>query len=873
MSTLLPSAFHYLRLAFHKGPVEDDAQRRYVGILRGIFSGLVGRGIGVIVSLISIPLTVRYLGAERYGAWVTISAAMAWIALADLGLGSSLTNAVSEGYAKDRRDVAQHSVAAAFWSLAAVAALLSAVFFSLWATVPWDRVFNVATARARAEVGPAVAIAFAIFALNFPFSTVSKIYGGYQEVAVANGWAAAGNIIGLAALIVVTQLHGGLIALVIAVSGALLLTNVISAVWVFGWSKPWLFPDPKQVSWDAVRKLASVGGMFFVIQIAWLVLFQTDNLIIAHYLGAAAVTPYSVTWRLFACTTLFQVLASPSYWPAYAEAFSRGDRAWVRRSFRMNFTLTVTSTMVLALPLVIFGRRIIEAWAGAAAVPPAALLLWMAVWNVIYAATSSQSCVLAGSSRLRGQMTYSMIAAVVNIAASILLVQRIGITGAILGTIISYAVCLLVPQWLEVKRALEIPLADPLQDNGVLSSSRARRVLTGRVRCREASRVKVAVDTLFLGQKYQHTGTFVYLKNVLHESLKLCEANPQDMEFHGFVRPEDTWNQNGLASSPFMRVHRASFLGRRRVWFFGGMAIQTMRIRPDLVFLPTGQHSIPAPLTPVVTTILDAIPRRIPSLVGRGSSRLHLKTWLNAKVARKIITISLWSKRDLVELYDVDPTKIEVTYLGYDKERYNTTPTDTRASTNLLDRFKIRQPFILHHGMVQLRKNVHRLIEAWDSLREQRRDFDVQLVLAGPMGFGHEEILRRREASSNRDEIVVTGALADDELAALVKSASVCVIPSLYEGFCLPLVEAMACGIPTVASNSSCIPEVSGGVLEYFDPLCVDQMAGTIMRVFENFELRRRLSEEGVRRVAEFSWQRCAKETLDVFSRAVRADS
>src|SRR5438874_9401927 len=153
MSTFLPSAVHYVRLAFGKGQVVGDAQRRYVGIVRGIFTGLAGRAVAVIVSFISIPLTVRYLGAERYGAWVTISAAMAWIAIADLGLSNSLTNAVSEGYASDRRDLAQNSVAAAFWSLMGIAVVIASIFFSVWARVPWDRVFNVETAQARAEVG------------------------------------------------------------------------------------------------------------------------------------------------------------------------------------------------------------------------------------------------------------------------------------------------------------------------------------------------------------------------------------------------------------------------------------------------------------------------------------------------------------------------------------------------------------------------------------------------------------------------------------------------------------------------------------------------------------------------------------------------
>jgi glycosyltransferase involved in cell wall biosynthesis len=240
-------------------------------------------------------------------------------------------------------------------------------------------------------------------------------------------------------------------------------------------------------------------------------------------------------------------------------------------------------------------------------------------------------------------------------------------------------------------------------------------------------------------------------------------------------------------------------------------------------------------------------------------------TWISAKLASRVITISEWSKRDLVEVYGLDPAKVSVTYLGYDKRLYDDTPSDAEASAALLARLGIRRPFVLHHGMVQLRKNVQRLIQAWDRLHRLWKEFDAQLVLAGPMGLGHEQILKFREASSNRDQIILTGALPDAELATLVKNASLCVIPSLYEGFCLPMVEAMACGVPTVASNSSCIPEVSGKVLEYFDPNSVEDMAGTIRLALEDSCVRDRLRHAGLARAAEFSWERCARETLGVF--------
>jgi glycosyltransferase involved in cell wall biosynthesis len=296
------------------------------------------------------------------------------------------------------------------------------------------------------------------------------------------------------------------------------------------------------------------------------------------------------------------------------------------------------------------------------------------------------------------------------------------------------------------------------------------------------------------------------------------------------------------------------------------MAIHTARARPDVVFLPTAFLSLPGRCAPVVTTIHDAIPKRLPLGLVAHARHAHAMTWLNAKLASKITTNSLWSKQDLVEIYGLDPEKVEVIYHGYDKGLYNEIAPDPEASAALLARFGIRRPFALHHGMVELRKNVHRLIQAWDLVMERNKSLDAHLVLAGRMGLGHEQILEVREASPHRDQIIFTSALSNAELATLVKNAFLCVIPSLYEGFCVPMVEAMACGVPTVASNSSCIPEVSGGVLEYFDPHSVEEMAAVIRRALEDSELRGRLRNKGMARAAEFSWERCARETLRIFA-------
>ena len=174
-----------------------DSERRYTRLGQAVATGLAGKAIAAGVSLISIPLTVRYLGAERYGLWITISSMLAWLNVADLGLGNSLINALAEAYGKDDKQLAQRHVASVFWLLIAMAGLLVLIGLPVIQSVNWATFFNVKTALARAEVMPAIRTAFFVFVLQFPLSIVPKILTAHQEMRVANAWAVAGNLLAL----------------------------------------------------------------------------------------------------------------------------------------------------------------------------------------------------------------------------------------------------------------------------------------------------------------------------------------------------------------------------------------------------------------------------------------------------------------------------------------------------------------------------------------------------------------------------------------------------------------------------------------------------------------------------------------------------
>jgi glycosyltransferase involved in cell wall biosynthesis len=241
-----------------------------------------------------------------------------------------------------------------------------------------------------------------------------------------------------------------------------------------------------------------------------------------------------------------------------------------------------------------------------------------------------------------------------------------------------------------------------------------------------------------------------------------------------------------------------------------------------------------------------------------------------AQRSRTIITVSERSKQDLVDTCNIPPEKVTVVHNGYDKSLFNEAPPDPDKLKVLRSRLGLRSDYLLHHGVVQPRKNLKRLIEAHRLLLSRETDLELDLVLAGPWGWEHEKVLRAAErSSSRRGRVIVPGMLEDDDLALLLKGAAMVVIPSLYEGFCLPMVEAMACGIPTVVSNNSCFPEISGNVLVYFDPLSVEDIADKIGSVLFDSKLREHIRHRGLKRAAEFSWERCGHETLSVLFRAV----
>jgi O-antigen/teichoic acid export membrane protein len=310
-------------------------------VAAAVSSGAVARVLSSLLTLVSLPLAVRYLGAERFGVWATVTTTVVFLNLLDLGIASTLTNHIARSYAAGDRKYAGRYTTSALGLTTLVACVAGLALTAVWPHIDWMSLFNVSAGVSRSEVSATIAVAAALMLLGLPASLGSRIFAGYQEVYLSNVVVAAGTIASLAGLVTGIALRVSMPVLFLMSVGSVTLCNLATLAGTLLWYKPWLRPRMAWLEWPMARELLASGSGFLLIQIAGAVVFSSDNVVVSHYLGAAQVTPYNVTWRLIGFTAIFQALIFPALWPAYAETNARGDYEWMRRTFRLMMRATL----------------------------------------------------------------------------------------------------------------------------------------------------------------------------------------------------------------------------------------------------------------------------------------------------------------------------------------------------------------------------------------------------------------------------------------------------------------------------------------------------------------------------------------------------
>lgn len=269
--------------------------------------------------------------------------------------------------------------------------------------------------------------------------------------------------------------------------------------------------------------------------------------------------------------------------------------------------------------------------------------------------------------------------------------------------------------------------------------------------------------------------------------------------------------------------------------------------------------------TRTLLTVHDLSFVRVPD-----SASPRLKSYLDVVVPRSVIDAdhvladSYATKKDLVELYGVPDEKVTVLLSGVDSRFYQVKDSSAIMTTRSLYNLDESSPYILSVGTVQPRKNYGLLIKALAQLRS--KGYDLSLVIAGGKGWLEDPIYQTLHDEQMENYVHFIGFADEEHLPALYSGACCLAFPSLYEGFGLPVLEAMACGTPVITSNVSSLPEVAGDAALLVNPYNLDELVHALQRLIDDNDLRQQLIERGLERVKQFTWVKAARQLRQIYA-------
>ena len=304
------------------------------------------------------------------------------------------------------------------------------------------------------------------------------------------------------------------------------------------------------------------------------------------------------------------------------------------------------------------------------------------------------------------------------------------------------------------------------------------------------------------------------------------------------------------------RYHYKVLSGHPLVWKQLLMPVHQLRYNYDLVFVPTYSSPVFYP-GKVLLTIHDLIFTKHPEWANwKQAVRFRAIVPKTAKFADRIIAVSEATRKDIIELTGVSSTKIDVVYLGVE-DKFRSLTEDT---LNIFrDKYNIRYPYILHVGSIHPRRNIKRLCQVFRRLKEEKK-INHHLVLAG-LDLDHTSQL---SSYLELPDIHWVGYVPEEDLVGFFNAADLFIYPSLYEGFGLPVLEAMACGTPVITSNVSSLPEVAGDAALLIEPDDEEDMMRAISRILSEKSLAREMAEKGLERSKQYTWEKTSEQTLQI---------
>jgi O-antigen/teichoic acid export membrane protein len=400
-------------------------------VFKNVVNSIGIKGVGILISLLLIPMSISYVGAAEYGIWLTVSSVIGWMNWFDFGLGNGLRNKVTAEYSQNNFENVKLYVSSTYGILTIISVSFFLIFLIIHQFVDWKGVFNVPDALSQTinNIVVIVLISFcAQFVLQLIYNLLTAVHLTYKANLIMT-FALVISIIGVGILYYFTE--GNLLSLVAVLALAPVLSMLIFSMYYFGKDLSILKPSFDKIDLKKAKGLISIGWMFFVVQLCGLFLYQTSNIIIANVLGLEEVSVYNVVHKYFTALFMVVTVILNPYWTGFAEAYELKDFVWMKKAIG---NLRKISALFIGLNFicVIVSPFVFDIWIGDRLDIPFSLTVYLAVYFLFFFWYNVHVTIIYGVSKLKVQVIVIVICALLNVPLSIFLGKIIGLNGVVL---------------------------------------------------------------------------------------------------------------------------------------------------------------------------------------------------------------------------------------------------------------------------------------------------------------------------------------------------------------------------------------------------------------------------------------------------------
>jgi len=427
------TAFTFILNKVNKG------QERSVKAKKNIIASLILRGASIAISLVLVPLTINYINVSQYGIWLTISSIVVWFSFFDIGLTQGLRNKFAEAVASKNDELAQIYVSTTYAILTIICASLWIIFLIANQYLNWSHILNISQSM-NSEISILALIVFTYFCLQFVLRIITTIITANQSPAIESLIGVSGQIISLIfVIILVTTTKGSLIKLAIALCASPILVLVSASLVFFRGSYRNYKPIVSKIKFSYAKGLFNLGIVFFIIQVAGVIQYETANIIIAQNFNTSNVTSYNIVYKYFGILNMLFLIFVTPFWSASTEAYLKKDIRWIKNSIK-KYNLLNILLVLLGCLMLLFSQTIYNLWLGKGKV---SIGFNLSLWGFLYFSmtmfVSKYVFFLNGINALRIQFIACILSPFIYVAVALLLIKHyhLGVSSLFIASIIA----------------------------------------------------------------------------------------------------------------------------------------------------------------------------------------------------------------------------------------------------------------------------------------------------------------------------------------------------------------------------------------------------------------------------------------------------